>query len=141
MMRDPTCKLGREILVEGPSGRDREGLHPAANAEHGDVALEEETREGKVPALPARVERADRRVGGAAVVGGVEVVAPGEEDSVEAREERGEVAGTRERWDEDGEPAGRRDGVRVDRVEEGALLPVPLPVIAGDPDQGFHRAT
>ena len=81
-------KLGvGDVLVERAAAGDVEQLHPAADAEHRQVALERAAREGELEAVALGPGALRVRVGLGAVAGRVDVRAAGEDEPVEQVEQ------------------------------------------------------
>ena len=96
-----------------PPQRDVDQLHPAADAEHRQVALDRRARERDFEAV-ALGHRVDRlRVGARAVGGRVDVGAAGEDQPVEQREHLGGLLGQLLVGRRASPPARRRAGRRA----------------------------
>ena len=95
-----------DVLADVSAQCDGDGLHAAADAEHGQMAVVGEAAERQLVAVAQRIDRAELRHRLFAHPQGVVVAAAGEDDgmkSVEQREDRADVGGGRE---EDGSAAG-----------------------------------
>ncbi len=75
-----------QVQVQRAAESDVEDLRSAADGEEGDLASEHQFGDGQLVAVPVRVQGVDGFVAAAAVEGGVEVAAAGEQDAVEAVE-------------------------------------------------------
>ena len=126
------------MLLEGPAGRDVQELHAAADAEHGDVALQRAPRERDLEVVARPVDAARLGVAVGAVRSGIDVASAGEQEAVDEVEHLVRLAGgDRVGREHQRESAGalHRDRVAVGKhVREGLRPRAPSPAL----DRGAH---
>jgi dihydrofolate synthase/folylpolyglutamate synthase len=135
------------VLMQRAAGRDREELHPAADAERRDPAVERGSRQGEVEGVALGIEQLERGVGRLAVSGGIHVGAAHQHEAVEQVEigRDGVVVGAgrrRECRQQQRQAAGaahaaRIVGIQGERLAVAELAPAALDVdVDADPRRG-----
>ena len=128
-----------DVLMQGAAEGDVEDLDPAADRKEGDAPVDRGPRERDLAVVRLAVDPVHRLVRFLAVARGVDVGATGEDDGVDAGEQRGEiVVGV----DDDGFRAGAFDRreVRARRHRSVRVRPTiwSSEPAAGDGDERYH---
>ena len=131
-----------QVLRERAAQGDVQHLDPAADAEEGHVAIDGCPHQGGLEGVALAVGLLGLGMRRGPVRGGLEVVAPGEEESVDGVEHLGRVA--RVGWDDHCDAARGLDLAHVVGSHHGRLLVPRTPLSAqhraGDADDGAaHR--
>ncbi len=129
-----------DVLVQGAAERDVEDLDPAADRKEGDAPVDRGPRERDLAVVRLAVDAVHRLVRFLAVARGVDVGATGEDDGVDAGEQRGRDR----RWGSTttGSRAGAFDRreVRARRHRSVRVRPTiwSSEPAAGDGDERYH---
>jgi hypothetical protein len=124
-----------EVLHEGAAAGDVEQLHPAADAEHRQVAIQRRLGEGDLEPVPLDSRVLRQRIALRAVGGRVEIGAAGQQQAVQQIDEfAGLDCGCVARREQQGQAAGAIDSLRV-----GALRDVDFDLLPRRPPGAFHH--
>jgi hypothetical protein len=115
------------VLVEHPADLDRHHLHAAADAEHRQVELRRDPRQGELPLVAVRPGLLRRRVRLGVVAVGLDVGSSRDDQAVDPGEHRGGqlVVGVRARRQHDDDGPGPLELVDVPVRQHGAALGTP----------------